>query len=189
MVKEFFVVGSDDHSNDNPKIGNTDLRHVSLFLLLLLFPSFPLALASPSFYPGRILFSFLDWILWWDNTDISYPQMDIEEWPNLLMRILIGKYVRWVKYPMGIWTIYTLSHHFREYVFSPSLHLLLHSPPNPTSQPYLIHHPLPCSSSSPKSYRSCSSPRLGRIPRLTSLRSVLMSATPHGEIRSRYNHA
>jgi hypothetical protein len=30
MVKEFFVVGSDDHSNDNPKIGNTDLRHVSL---------------------------------------------------------------------------------------------------------------------------------------------------------------
>jgi hypothetical protein len=29
MVKEFFVVGSDDHSNDNPKIGNTDLRHVS----------------------------------------------------------------------------------------------------------------------------------------------------------------
>jgi hypothetical protein len=39
MVKEFFVVGSDDHSNDNPKIGNTDLRHVSLFLLLLLFLS------------------------------------------------------------------------------------------------------------------------------------------------------
>ena len=32
MVKEFFVVGSDDHSNDNPKIGNTDLRHVSLSL-------------------------------------------------------------------------------------------------------------------------------------------------------------
>jgi hypothetical protein len=29
MVKEFFVTGSDDHSNDTPKLGNTDLRHVS----------------------------------------------------------------------------------------------------------------------------------------------------------------
>jgi hypothetical protein len=35
MVKQFFVVGSDDHSNDNPKIGNTDLRHVSPRILLL----------------------------------------------------------------------------------------------------------------------------------------------------------
>ena len=29
-VKEFFVVGSDDHTNENPKISGTDLRHVSL---------------------------------------------------------------------------------------------------------------------------------------------------------------
>jgi hypothetical protein len=58
MVKEFFVVGSDDHSNDNPKIGNTDLRHVSLFSSF--FCSFPLALASPSFYPARILFSLVE---------------------------------------------------------------------------------------------------------------------------------
>jgi len=45
-VKEFFVVGSDDHSNDNPKIGNTDLRHVSCSALL---PSYPFPFCMPFF--------------------------------------------------------------------------------------------------------------------------------------------
>jgi hypothetical protein len=58
MVKEFFVVGSDDHSNDNPKIVNTDLRHVSLF-----FPSPCLSFGSPLLLLDVPSFSSLNWIL------------------------------------------------------------------------------------------------------------------------------
>lgn len=66
MVKEFFVVGSDDHSNDNPKIGNTDLRHVSisisyssssssLFCFFCLSPSPSSLISIPSIYSSSHL--------------------------------------------------------------------------------------------------------------------------------------
>jgi hypothetical protein len=74
--------------------------------------------------------------------------MDIEEWQSLLMLTSIGKYVRWVKYPMGIWTIYTQSRRYHEYVSSSSVpvpllfvHLVTqpHLPPDPVSSPSTLN--------------------------------------------------
>ena len=44
--------------------------------------------------------------------------MDIEEWLSSSTRTLIGKYVRWVRYHMGIWTRYTQFRLYHEYVLS-----------------------------------------------------------------------
>ena len=61
--------------------------------------------------------------------------MDIEEWLSLLMLISAGKYVRWVKYRMGILMRYTLFRLYHEYVCSS----LFPSCPHSILPPHSLH--------------------------------------------------
>jgi hypothetical protein len=93
MVKEFFVTGSDDHSNDTPKLGNTDLRHVSTL-----------------FSVGRHLGG--------DRADDRCRIKAIGGWESWSRLISIGKYVKWVIFRLAIRMSCTLFRLYLGYVTS-----------------------------------------------------------------------